>query len=86
MKYDLYNQHSHHDRENDGGHSGLEDPEDGQTGDLHQSEEVHAPQGYVPQEHKIWLVLGWHEEQLHPLPKLNKIEKSGEIYQKNIVV
>lgn len=65
-------ENSHHDREDDGGHSGLEDPEDGQAGDLHQGEEVHAPQGYVPQEHEIWLVLGWHEVQLHPLPKLSR--------------
>ncbi len=75
MKYDPSNQHSHHDREDDGGHSGLEDPEDGQTCDLHQSEEVHAPQRDVTQEHEIWLVLGWHEEQLHPLPELNETGK-----------
>ncbi len=75
VKYDPSNQHSHHDREDDGGHSGLEDPEDGQTCDLHHSEEVHAPQRYVTQEHEIWLVLGWHEEQLHPLPELNQTGK-----------
>lgn len=66
---------SHHDRKYDGCHGGFQDPEDGQTGDLHQGKEVHTAQGDVSQESKIRLMFGRHEVQLYPFPKLNKAEK-----------
>lgn len=60
----------YHDREDDGGHGGFEDPEHGQADDLHQGEEVDAAQWDVPQEHVVGLVLGRHQEELAAIPKL----------------
>lgn len=60
----------YHDREDDGGHRGLEDPEHCQAEDLHQREEVDPAQGHVPQEGVVWLVLGRHEEELAAFPEL----------------
>lgn len=60
----------YHDWENDGGHSGLEDPEDSQAEDLHEGEEVDAAQGHMAQEGMVWLVLGGHQEELAALPEL----------------
>lgn len=60
----------YHDREDDGHHSGLEDPEDGEADDLHQSEEVDPPQGHVAEEDIVWLVLGRHQEELAAIPEL----------------
>lgn len=60
----------YHDREDDGGHRGLEDPEHRQAEDLYQSEEVDPAQGHVPQEGVVWLVLGRHEEELAAFPEL----------------
>lgn len=60
----------HHDGEDDGGHGGFEDPEDGQADDLHQREEVDATQRHVPEEDVVGLVLGRHEEELAAVPEL----------------
>lgn len=50
----------HHDREDDGSHSGLEDPEQSQAKDLHKSEEVDLPEGNVSQVNQVRLVLRRH--------------------------
>lgn len=55
---------SHHDREDDGSHSRLEDPEESQTQALDEGEEVDASLGDVPQVDQVRLVLCWHQEQL----------------------
>lgn len=51
---------SHHDREDDGSHGGLEDPEQSQAKDLHKSEEVDLPERNVSQVNQVRLVLRWH--------------------------
>lgn len=60
----------YHDREDDGGHRGLEDPEHRQAEYLHQREEVDPAQGHVPQEGVVRLVLGRHQEELAAFPEL----------------
>lgn len=60
----------YHDREDDGGHRGLEDPEHRQAEYLHQREEMDPAQGHVPQECVVWLVLGRHQEELAAFPEL----------------
>lgn len=77
LKHFLRDALSHHDGEDDGSHSGLQDPEDGQTRHLYQREEVNAPQRDVTQERKIRLVFGWHQIKLYPFPKLNEIRVYG---------
>lgn len=77
LKHFFRDAHSHHDGENDGSHGGLEDPEDGQTGDLYQREEMNTTQRDVTQEREIRLVFGWHQVKLYSFPKLNKTQ-SGE--------
>lgn len=71
---------SHHDREDDGSHSRLEDPEEGQTQALDEGEEVDASLGDVPQVDQVRLVLGWHQQQLqtvHELKQANKQAATG---------
>lgn len=61
---------AYHDREYDGSHSGLEDPEQCQTEHLHEGEQVHLPEGYVPQVDQVWLMLSWHQKQLQAVHEL----------------
>lgn len=68
---------SHHDREDDGSHSGLEDPEKSQTDGLDEGEEVDASLGDVAQVDQVWLVLGRHQEQLESVHELEADIKSG---------
>lgn len=65
----------HHDREDDGGHGRLEDPEEGQTQALDEGEEVDASLGDVPQVDQVRLVLGRHQEQLQPVHELKRANK-----------
>lgn len=61
---------SYHHWENNSGHGGLENPEQGQAEQLDDGEEVHAAQGHMAEVGKVWLVLGWHQEQPHALREL----------------
>lgn len=69
---------SHHDRENDGRHGGLEDPEQRQAQDLDEGEEVDLPEGDVPQVHQVGLVLGRHQQQLETIHELQESEAARE--------
>lgn len=61
---------SYHHWENNSGHGGLEDPEEGQAQQLDDSEEVYPAQGHVAEVGEVWLVLGWHQEQPHAVCEL----------------
>lgn len=74
---------TNHNGENNGSHSGLEDPEERQTKQLDESEEMDLPQWDVPQVDQVWLVFGRHEEQLEPVHKLRKKIKKRAILKKN---
>lgn len=63
---------TNHNGENNGSHSGLEDPEERQTKQLDESEEMDLPQWDVPQVDQVRLVFGRHEEQLEPVHKLRE--------------
>lgn len=63
--------YTHHHREDDGEKGGFEDPEDGQTDQLDEGEQMHPSQRHVPQEGEVWLVLGWHQVELDALPELD---------------
>lgn len=69
---------SHHDRENDGRHGGLEDPEQRQTQHLDEGEEVDFPEGDVPQVHQVRLVLGGHQQQLEAIHELQESRAARE--------
>lgn len=60
----------HHDGEDDGGHRGLEDPEEGEAQALDEGEEVDASLGDVTQVDQVWLVLGRHQEELQAIHEL----------------
>lgn len=61
---------TNHNGEDDGQEGGLQDPENSQTCDLDQREEVHLPQGDVTEVGEVGLVFGWHHVQLNPVPEL----------------
>ncbi|RLW02880.1 hypothetical protein DV515_00007020, partial [Chloebia gouldiae] len=63
---------SYHHWENNSGHGGLEKPEQGQAEQLDDGEEVHPAQGHVAEIGKVWLVLGWHQEQPHTVHELQR--------------
>lgn len=65
---------SHHDREYDGSHSGLEDPEQSQAQDLDEGEEVDLSEGDVSQVDQVGLMLGRHQEQLETIHELQVTE------------
>ena len=65
---------AHHDREDDGSHGRLEDPEEGQTHGLEEGEEVDASLGDVPQVDQVRLVLGWHQEELQAVHELTQTD------------
>lgn len=60
----------YHDGEDDGGHGGLEDPQESQTQGLDEGEEVDASLRDVAQVDQVGLVLGRHQEQLQPVHEL----------------
>ena len=62
----------YHHGEDDGGGGGLDDPEQHQTGELCQREEVHLPQGDVPQVDEVRLVLSRHPEELQTVEELGE--------------
>lgn len=66
---------SHHDREDDGSHSRLEDPEGGQAQALDEGEEVDASLGDVPQVDQVRLVLGRHQQQLQAVHELTRANR-----------
>ena len=61
---------THHDREDDGGHGGLEDPQQGQAERLNEGEEVDAALRDMPQVDEVGLVLGGHQQQLQAVHEL----------------
>lgn len=69
---------TNHNGENNGSHSGLEDPEERQTKQLDESEEMDLPQWDVPQVDQVWLVFGRHEEQLESVHKLRTKDQYKE--------
>lgn len=69
------NQGQDHDREDDGRHGGLEDPEQGQTKALDEGEEVDASLGDVAQVDQVRLVLGGHQHQQQAVHELDTVER-----------
>lgn len=63
---------THHHRKYDGSLGRLDDPEQNQTAELGDGEEVHLPQGHMTQIYEVWLVLGWHTEQCQPVKELER--------------
>lgn len=70
--------YAHHDWEDDGKECGFEDPEDSQTDQLDEGEQMDPPERHMPQEGEVWLVLGWHQVELDALPELDQ-ERSMDI-------
>lgn len=66
---------TYHDGEDDGQEGGFEDPENSQAYNLDESEEMNPPQRNVAEIAEVWLVLGWHQEQLDPVPELRNTAK-----------
>lgn len=60
----------YHDREDNGSHCGLEDPEQSQTQALDEGEEVDASLGHVSQVDEVRLVFGWHQDQQEAIHEL----------------
>lgn len=60
----------YHDGKDDGGHGGLEDPQEGQAQGLDEGEEVDASLWDVAQVDEVRLVLGGHQEQLQSVHEL----------------
>lgn len=54
----------HHHWENNGSWRCLDDPEQDETGQLDEGEEVHFAQWHMPQVNEIWLVLCGHPKEL----------------------
>lgn len=63
---------SYHDREYDGSHGGLEDPQQSQAEDLDEGEEVDLPEGDVSQVNQVGLMFRRHQKQLKTIHKLQK--------------
>lgn len=61
---------THHHWEDDSSGGCLDYPEQHQTRELGNSEQVHLPQGHVAQVDEIWLVLCWHAKQLQTVKEL----------------
>lgn len=68
--------HYHHGK-NNSCCRGLDDPEQHQTCELHQGEDVDLPQRHVAQIDQIGLVLGRHAEQLDSVEELRRKEDEG---------
>lgn len=63
---------SYHDREYDGSHSGLEDPQQSQAEDLDEGKEVDLPERNVSQVNQVGLMFRRHQEQLKTIHKLQQ--------------
>lgn len=63
---------THHHRKHNGSLGGLDDPEQNQTAELDDGEQVHLPQGHVSQIDEVWLVLGWHTKQSQAVKELQR--------------
>lgn len=68
---------SYHDREYDGGHGGLEDPQQSQAEDLDEGEEVDLPEGNVSQVNQVRLMFRRHQKQLKTIHELQKRTEVG---------
>ena len=65
---------AYHHGEHHGCGRGLDDPQQNQTGQLDQREDMDLPQRNVAQVDQIWLVLGRHSEQLDTVKELWRTE------------
>lgn len=61
---------AHHHGEHNSSRWRLDHPEQYEAGELGDGEQVHLPQGDVAQVDEVWLVLGWHAEQLETVKEL----------------
>ena len=68
---------THHHGKDDGSSGGLDEPEQNQTAELDDGEEVHLPQRYVPEIDEVWLVLGRHAEKSETVKELEKINQQN---------
>lgn len=68
--FQINTNYSYHDREYNGGHSGLKDPEQSQAKDLNEGEEVDLPEGNVSQVNQVRLMLCWHQKQFETIHEL----------------
>lgn len=66
---------TNHHGEDDGSLGGLDDPQQDQTAQLDDSEEVDLPQRDVTEIDKVGLVLGRHAEQCEAVVELEKIKR-----------
>lgn len=69
---------TNHHGKNNGSFGGLDEPEQDQTSELDDGEEVDLPQGYVSEIDEVWLVLGWHAEKCEAVKELEKINQRNE--------
>ena len=65
---------SHHQRENQWGLGGLDDPERCQGAHLDQSEDVDLEERDVTEVEVVGLVLGWHQHQEQPVDELHPVQ------------
>lgn len=65
---------SYHDGEYNSSHSGLEDPQQSQTKDLDEGEEMNLPKGNMSQVNQVRLMLRRHQKKLETIHKLQTIE------------
>ena len=68
----------YHHGEDNGGPGGLDDPQQGETGELDDGEEVHLPQGHVAEVDEVGLMLSGHAEQLEAVEELRERERRRE--------
>lgn len=73
---------THHHREDDSGRRRLDNPEQHQTGELGDSEQVHLPQRDVAQVDEVRLVLCWHAEQLQTVKELRQRWRRTQVARK----
>lgn len=68
---------TYHHGKDDGSSGGLDEPEQNQTAELDDGEEVHLPQRYMSEIDEVWLVLGWHAEKRDAVKELEKINQQN---------
>jgi len=74
-RVDSYFEGWYHHGEDDSGPGGLDDPQQGETRELDDGEEVNLPQGHVAEVDEVRLVLGWHAEQLEAVKELQEKDR-----------
>lgn len=60
----------YHHGKDDGSSGGLDDPEENQTAELDDGEQMNLSEGNVPQVNEVWLVFSRHPEQSQTIKKL----------------